>query len=167
MDLGLLLLRAALGVLIAAHGAQKLFGWFGGFGIEGTGGWLESMGFKPAKLQAAVVGLSEFGGGLLIGAGLLTPLGALAVAGVMFVATISVHWTKGFFNGTGGFEFNFLIYFAAVALAFIGPGRYSLDHAFGWHLAGTEWGLVALLGSVAAGTLVLAMRKPAPQAKAA
>jgi putative oxidoreductase len=167
MDTGLLLLRIVLGGLIAAHGAQKLFGWFGGYGIAGTGGWLESMGFRTAKLQATITGLSEFGGGLLLALGFLTPLAALAVAGVMFVATASVHWTKGFFNGEGGFEFNLLIFGAAITLAFTGPGRYSIDHAFDWTLSGTEWGIAALVGSIIAGTLVLATRKPASRAQTA
>src|SRR5688572_19050958 len=106
MEIGLLLIRLVIGGTIAAHGAQKLFGWFGGYGIAGTGGWLESMGFRPGKLQAAVSGLSEFGGGLLLATGLLTPLGAAAIAGVMLVAIGSVHIANGFFNGAGGYEFN-------------------------------------------------------------
>ena len=91
MEAGFLLVRVVLGAIMAAHGAQKLFGWFGGPGLAGTGGWLGSMGFKPARLLAVVVGLAEFGGGALLALGLLTPLGAAAVAGVMFVAIPTVH----------------------------------------------------------------------------
>jgi putative oxidoreductase len=106
MEAGLLLIRVVLGGIMAAHGSQKLFGWFGGPGLAGTEGWLESMGFKPARLHAVVVGLAEFGGGALLALGLLTPLGAAAIAGVMFVAIATVHWSNGFFNGSGGYEFN-------------------------------------------------------------
>lgn len=95
MEAGLLLIRVMLGGIMAAHGAQKLFGWFGGHGIPGTAGWLESMGLRPARLYAAVNGLAEFGGGALLVLGLLTPLGAAAVAGVMFVAITTVHWKNG------------------------------------------------------------------------
>src|SRR5687767_13226447 len=108
MDSGLLLVRVVLGAIMAAHGAQKLFGWFGGFGIAGTAGWLESMGFKQARLHATVNGLAEFGGGILLALGFLTPLGAAAVAGVMFVAIATVHWSNGFCNSSGGYEFNLL-----------------------------------------------------------
>jgi putative oxidoreductase len=159
MDTGLLLLRVVLGLTLAAHGGQKLFGWFGGHGIEGTSGWLESMGFRPARLQAIITGLAEFGGGLLVALGLLTSLGALALAGVMVVAVVTVHWSKGFFATGGGYEFNLLIWGAAIALAFTGPGTYSVDHAIGWAPWGAGWGwAVAAAGFVSAG-VVLASRK--------
>lgn len=162
MEAGLLLIRVVLGGILAVHGAQKLFGWFGGPGLAGTKGWLESMGFKPARLHSVVVGLSEFGGGALLALGLLTPLGAAAVAGVMLVAIATVHWSNGFFNGSGGYEFNLLIAATAIGLAITGPGEISIDHLAGWNLAGIEWGLVALgISAVTAGS-VLAMRKPLP-----
>jgi putative oxidoreductase len=164
MEAGLLLIRVVLGGIMAAHGAQKLFGWFGGHGLAGTRGWLDTMGFKPARLHAAVVGLAEFGGGALLALGLLTPLGAAAVVGVMFVAIATVHWRNGFFNTGGGYEFNLLIAATAIALAITGPGEISIDHLAGWSLAGLAWGLAALgIAAVAAGS-VLAMRKrpPAP-----
>jgi putative oxidoreductase len=159
VDAGLVLMRIVLGTIMAAHGAQKLFGWFGGHGLAGTGGWLESMGFRPARLHAAVNGLAEFGGGILLGLGLLTPLGAAAVAGVMFVAIATVHWSHGFFNTSGGYEFNLLIVATAIALAIIGPGEISIDHLAGWTLAGPTWGLTALGVSAAAAASVLAIRK--------
>ena len=151
---------------MAAHGVQKLFGWFGGHGLADTRGWLDTMGFKPARLHAAVVGLAEFGGGALLVLGLLTPLGAAAVAGVMFVAIATVHWRNGFFNTGGGFEFNLLIAATAIALAITGPGEISIDHLAGWTLAGVVWGLAALgTAAVAAGS-VLAMRtRPPAQAQ--
>ena len=148
---------------MAAHGAQKLFGWFGGHGLSGTGRWIESMGLRPARLYAAITGLAEFGGGALLVLGLLTPIGAAAVAGVMLVAIATVHWRNGFFNSNGGFEFNLLIVAAAVALASTGPGEISIDHLVGWSIAGPEWGLAALgLAAVAAGS-VLAMRQGHPE----
>src|SRR5918996_1091239 len=98
MDVGLLLIRVVLGATMAAHGAQKLFGWFNGPGLAGTGGWLHSMGFKPARLHAAVTGLAEFGGGALLAVGLLTPPRSAAVAGGMLGAIATVHWKNGFFN---------------------------------------------------------------------
>ncbi|MEX0817781.1 MAG: DoxX family protein [Gaiellales bacterium] len=166
MEAGLLLIRVVLGGIMAAHGAQKLFGWFGGHGIPGTAGWLESMGLRPARLYAAVNGLAEFGGGALLVLGLLTPLGAAAVAGVMFVAIATVHWKNGFFNSSGGYEFNLLIVATAIGLAMTGPGTISIDHLAGWTLAGPEWGLAALgISAIAAGS-VLAMRTPPARAGA-
>jgi putative oxidoreductase len=160
MESGLLLIRVVLGGIMVAHGSQKLFGWFGGPGLAGMGGWLESMGFKPARLHASVVGLAEFGGGALLVLGLLTPLGTAAVAGVMFVAIATVHWRNGFFNSSRGYEFNLLIVAAAIGLAITGPGEISIDHVAGWTLAGPTWGLAALgISALAAGS-VLALRKP-------
>jgi putative oxidoreductase len=163
VDTGFLLIRVVLGAIMGAHGAQKLFGWFGGHGLAGTGSWLESMGLRPARVFAAVNGLAEFGGGALLALGLLTPLGAAAVAGVMFVAIATVHWRNGFFNSSGGYEFNLLIVAAALGLAFTGPGDISIDHLAGWTLAGPAWALGALGISAAAAGSVLAMRKPQPE----
>ena len=125
--------------------------------------WLaRALGFRPARLHAAVVGLAEFGGGALLTLGLFTPLGSAAVAGVMFVAIATVNWSNGFFNPSGGYEFNLLIAASAIALAFTGPGEISIDALAGWNLAGTEWALAALGISAAAAGSVLAMRKPPP-----
>ncbi len=163
MNAGLLLLRVVLGAIMAAHGAQKLFGWFGGPGLSGTGSGLESMGLRPGRVYAVLNGLAEFGGGALLVLGLLTPLGAAAVAGVMFVAIATVHWRNGFFNTRGGYEFNLLIVAAAIGLAITGPGEISIDHLVGWTLAGPTWDLAALGISAAAAGLVLALRKPQPK----
>src|SRR5918999_663264 len=165
MEVGLLVVRVVLGSIMAAHGAQKLFGWFGGHGLAGTSGWLESMGFKPAGLNATVVGLAEFGGGVSLVLGLITPLGAAAVAGVMLVAIATVHWSNGFFNGSGGYEFNLLIIATAIALAITGPGEFSVDHLAGWTLAGPAWGAAALGISAVAAASVLATRKPSLEQK--
>ncbi len=163
MEGGLLLIRIVLGAIMVAHGAQKLFGWFGGHGLSGTGSGLESMGLRPGRMYAAVNGVAEFGGGALLALGLLTPLGSAAVAGVMFVAIATVHWSNGFFNTRGGYEFNLLIIATAIALAITGPGEISIDHLAGWTLAGPAWGLGALGISAAAAGLVLALRKPRPE----
>jgi putative oxidoreductase len=160
MEAGLLLIRVVLGATLAAHGAQKLFGWFGGHGIAGTSGWLGSMGFRGARFHATVNGLAEFGGGIMLALGFLTPLGAAAVAGVMLVAIATVHWKNGFFNSNGGYEFNLLIAATSIALAITGPGEFSMDNLIGWTLAGPAWGLVVLGVAVVAAGSVLAMRKP-------
>lgn len=166
MEIGLLILRLTLGSLMAAHGAQKLFGWFGGHGIEGTGGWLASLGFRPARSMALLVGISEFGGGMLVAVGLLTPLGVAAIIGVMIVAVATVHWANGFFNTNGGFELNYLVVGSALALALIGPGRLSIDHALGWNLNGLNWAMGALALASIASSAVLVGRRSQRQASA-
>jgi putative oxidoreductase len=164
MSSGLLLLRLALGGIMAAHGAQKLFGWFGGPGLSGTAGMCKMMAYRVPFLMACGLAIAEFGGGLSLAAGLLTPLGALAVLTVMINAVYLVHWTKGFFVANGGYEFNFLIAASAVAIAAIGPGRFSVDHAIGWadNISGVWWGLgVAGLAAVTAFlTLTAGRREP-------
>lgn len=127
VDLGILLLRVLLGTAIAAHGAQKVFGWFGGYGLNGTGGFFESLGFRPGVLFAAAAGLSELAGGVLLVLGLLTPLGAAAVLGTMLVAIFSVHLANGFFASSNGIEMPFLYGAAALALLLTGGGTYSFD----------------------------------------
>ena len=97
MSLGLLILRLVVGLSLAAHGTQKLFGWFGGYGLKGTGQFLEQLGFRPGRLQALQAGLAETLGGLFLAAGFLTPAAAAAVVAVMLVAAVSVHLKNGFF----------------------------------------------------------------------
>ncbi len=164
MDIGLLLLRLVVGLVLAAHGAQKLFGWFGGYGIAGTAGFLGQLGFRPARLQALAAGLAEFGGGLLLAVGLATPIGVVAVVSVMLVAGISVHAGKGFFVQTGGFEYTLVFGGAAAALAFTGPGRFSLDAMLAVPLrAGWETGVAAIVAGLLGGAAILMTRRaPAP-----
>lgn len=127
-----LILRAILASVFFAHGAQKLFGWFGGFGLDGTGAFFKSQGLSPGKFWALISGLVEFGGGLMIAAGLLTSLAALAVAGDMVIAIASVTGKHGWFTEVkGGFEINLMLIALALVLILIGPGRYSLDQALG------------------------------------
>src|SRR5581483_12399656 len=140
MHLGLLIVRLVVGVTMAAHGAQKLFGWFGGYGPDGTGQFMETLGFRPGRRHAVLAGLAEFGGGLLLALGLLTPLGAAIVASVMLVATVTVHAKGGFFAASGGYEYNLVLAAAAVSLAFTGPGAISVDALLGASLAGIFWG---------------------------
>ncbi len=131
IDTGLLVLRVIIGLLFIGHGAQKLFGWFGGPGLKGVTGWLGSMGLRPAWFWALIGALSEFGGGLLFALGLLNPLGSIGISAAMLAAILTVHWHKGFWNSNGGFEFPLANLAAAIAVAFIGPGAYSLDTALG------------------------------------
>ena len=126
MDTGLLIARLVFGTVIAAHGAQKLFGWFGGYGIAGTGSFFESLGFRPGRLLAAAAGLGETASGLLLVAGLFGPVGPALMLSVMIVAS-SVHWNNGLFAMKDGIELPLLYSAGAVALALTGYGAYSLD----------------------------------------
>jgi putative oxidoreductase len=150
MSYGLLLLRLVVGGTMFSHGAQKLFGWFGGGGPQGTAGFLGSLGFRAPLLMATLAGLGE-AGGLAFAAGFLTPLAALGIAIVMINAITLVHWSKGFFNGNGGLEFPLILLTVAVAISATGPGRVSVDRAVGWddNLAGVWWG-VGVLGAALA-----------------
>ena len=136
MKLGLTALRATLGAVFFAHGVQKLFGWFGGHGLEATAGAFESMGLRPGKRTALIAGASEAGGGALLGLGLLTPLGSAAVIGVMDQAVRTVHLEKGFFVTNGGFEYNLTLVASALVLADSGPGPWSLDEKLGLRMTG-------------------------------
>jgi len=159
MSIGLLILRLVVGLTLAAHGAQKLFGWFGGYGLAGTGQFLEQLGFRPGRIQAAQAGLAEVVGGLLLAAGFLTPVGAAAIVAVMLVASVSVHLKNGFFAPGGGYEYNLVLGAAAAALAFTGPGALSLDQAFGISWSGDAWGAAALAAGLIGGAVPLLTRK--------
>ncbi len=124
---GLLIIRVLLGLTFAAHGTQKLFGWFGGHGIEGTGGFFESIGIKPGKRMAFFAGAGELVGGLLFAIGFLTPLAAIIIILTMLVAIIKVHIKNGYWAGNNGYEYNALIIIAAAGVAFIGAGVFSID----------------------------------------
>ena len=154
MAYGLLLLRVVGGLTIAAHGVQKLFGWFGGGGVRGTAGFFENIGFRPPLALAVLAGLGETGG-LLFAAGFLTPLAALGMTIVMLTAIAVVHWSKGFFNTNGGLEFPLSLATIAIAVATTGPGRFSIDRAIGWddNISGLWWG-VGVAGVAAAVSLL-------------
>ena len=148
---GLFFIRAVLGLLLFAHGAQKLFGWWGGHGLDGTGGFFHSLGHRPGRQMAALAGASEATGGLLLFLGLLTPLGAAAIIGTMIVASISVHANNGIWATNGGYELPMFYGLVAAGLAFTGPGSFSIDNGLGLNLSGWGWGLLALiLGGVGA-----------------
>ena len=129
--LGLLILRVVIGLLMAAHGSQKLFGWFKGPGFAGVTGWLQSMGFKPAWLWALFAGLCEFGGGLLLALGLLTPLASIALIGVMIMAIFKLKVSHGLWSANNGYEFELSLLTISLAFGLIGPGAYSLDAVIG------------------------------------
>ncbi|RAP76989.1 DoxX family protein [Paenibacillus montanisoli] len=126
LDFGLLLIRLVIGVTLMGHGAQKLFGWFGGYGPKGTGGWMESVGIKPGVLMAVLAGLAEMGGGLLFAAGYLTAVGATLIVLTMLGAIIKVHLSDGYWVDKGGFEYPFMLTATAIAIALIGPGAYAI-----------------------------------------
>jgi len=163
MSIGILILRLVAGLTLAAHGAQKLFGWFGGYGLAGTGGFLEQLGFVPGKRNALFAGLAEAIGGLLLALGLATPLAAAVIIAVMTVASVSVHLKHGFFNHNQGFEYTMMLAVIALSIAITGPGPISLDALLGVRDAGAGWGLLALVVGLAGAGLRLAQRQvPAP-----
>lgn len=163
MDLGLLVARLVLGSLMAAHGAQKLFGWFGGWGLAGTGGFLESLGFRPGRVFAAVAGLTELASGLLVALGLLGPVGPALMVSVMMVAAVTVHGRNGLFATANGIELPLLYGAVALALGLTGAGAYSLDGGLGLDTLFTpaSTAIVLALGALA-GVANLALRRPAP-----
>ena len=163
MAYGILFLRVVVGLLLFGHGAQKLFGWFGGHGPRGTAGFFGQLGFRRrhALPMALVAGLSE-AAGILFALGFLTPFAALAMASVMVVAVGTVHWRNGLWVTNGGYEFNLVLWTVAIAVAASGPGRFSVDHALGWvdNLSGVWGGVGVLVVSLLGGLLVLALREP-------
>jgi putative oxidoreductase len=130
MATALLIARILVGAAFFGHGAQKLFGWFGGYGIKGTGGFFEQLGFRPGTLFAVAAGLGEIGGGTLTALGLGGPLGPALIVMVMLVAMFSVHLPNGFWQSANGYELNTMNIAAALVLGFTGPGPLSLDTAF-------------------------------------
>ena len=163
MDAGLVLARLVIGPLMAAHGAQKLFGWFGGYGLTGTGGFFENLGFRPGRLFAAAAAVTEITSGLLVALGFLGPIGPALMLSVMIVAAISVHWPNVFAQ-SNGIEVPLLYGTAGAALALTGFGAYSLDAALGlqsvWTPAVT-WTVLAL--GILGGIANVALRRPIAQ----
>ena len=160
-NLAMLVLRVVLGGLLTGHGAQKLFGWWGGYGLDGTSAWLESMGLRPGRPWAIMAGGSEFGGGVLSLLGLFNPLGPLGVIGAMAMAARKAHWGKPIWVTEGGPELPVTNMSIATALMLAGPGKYSLDRALGVRLP--RW--IALL-ALAVLTIIVAFAaktEPPPQ----
>jgi putative oxidoreductase len=158
MTLGLLVLRIVVGALFIGHGAQKLFGFFSGHGLDGTGAFFESLGLRPGRMMALAAGLAEMTGGALFALGLLTPLAATLMIAVMVTAIATVHGRNGVWVTNGGFEYNLVLAAVPFAVASIGAGKWSLDHVLGMHVAGAKWALTALVLGVIGGLASAAPR---------
>ena len=155
MTIGRLLLRGVVGPLFVGHGTQKLFGWFGGHGIEGTSGFFEQLGLRPGKRHATAAGWSEAAGGALLTLGALTPLAQAMITGTMLTAIRKVHAQNGPWVTANGYEYNLTLIALSAALTETGPGRPSVDSAlFGDGLKGKGWALAALAAGVAGSYLV-------------
>jgi putative oxidoreductase len=166
MKLGLTVLRAIIGALFFGHGTQKLYGWFGGHGPDGTGQFFESLGLRPGRKHATMAGAAEAGGGALLALGFLTPAAAAALIGVMSTAIRTVHLKNGPWITEGGYEYNLTLIGALVALADVGPGDISLDHALGLEVNGPVVALLALAAGVGGATLMTRADPSQPEAAA-
>jgi putative oxidoreductase len=162
MHLGRLLLRLTIGGTFFVHGTQKLFGWFGGYGPDGTGQFFDSLGLRPGRRNAIAAGATETSGGILIAVGLATPLAAAGLSAVMITALRTAVWNEGFKPATG--EFEVLLAAAALALTETGPGKPSLDSARGRERSGTAWTLAALGAGAAGSAMAIAMGRRQPPA---
>jgi putative oxidoreductase len=160
VSVGMLILRVVVGLLFVGHGTQKLFGWFGGGGPEGTSGFFGALGYRSPRKMALVGGLTETVGGVLVLLGLLTPLGSALIVGMMVSAILAVHIDKGLWNTNGGIELPLVFIASATAIAF-GPGRFSIDRALGLGFDGRLSGVLALSVGLLAGVAVeVTMRRP-------
>ena len=165
VNLGRLLLRMTIGGTFVVHGTQKLFGWFGGYGPDGTGQFFESLGLRPGKRNAVAAGVTEASGGVLIALGLATPLATAGLSAVMITALRTAVWNEGFKPATG--EHEVLLAAAALALTETGPGRPSLDSALGLERTGPGWALAALAAGAAGSAMAISMGQRQPSAPAA
>jgi putative oxidoreductase len=162
MATALLIARLCIGLGLAAHGAQKVFGWYGGYGLKGTGGFFEGLGYKPGVLFALAAGLGEFLGGLLTALGLGGPIGPAMIILVMLVALFTVHWGHGFFVTSNGVELPLMNIAGALVLAIAGPGPYSVDALAGLGGIWTEQSSWIVVGVAVVGALVnIVIRRPA------
>jgi putative oxidoreductase len=164
MKIGRLLLRLTVGSLFFGHGTQKLFGWFGGHGLDATANMFDSIGMRPGQRNAVAAGLAEAGGGAGIALGLATPLSAATLTSVMLTAINRVHLKNGPWVTNGGYEYNIVLIAAVLALVEVGPGELSLDHLLGNERTGAGWTLIALALGVAGavGAHIAAESQPAP-----
>ena len=153
------LARVIIGLLFVGHGTQKLFGWFGGGGLDGTSDMFDSIGLQPGRRNALVAGAAEAGGGLLFAFGAATPLAAAALSSVMISAIKTVHWEKGVWSSQGGYEYNLVLLMAAFSLTENGPGEWSVDGLLGKPRWGTAWALAALAAAAAGSAAALAAAK--------
>src|SRR3954454_7989598 len=161
MDVGRILLRGAIGATFVVHGTQKLFGWFGGYGPDGTGQFFESLGLRPGRRNAVAAGVTETTGGILLAVGLATPAAAAGLTAVMITALRTAIWKDGIKPATG--EFEVLLAAAALAVADSGPGPLSLDAALGQEHSGPAWALAALGAGAAGSAMAIEMGRRQPQ----
>jgi putative oxidoreductase len=159
MGIGILMVRLVVGLTIAAHGAQKLFGWYGGPGLEKAAPIFEQLGFVPGRRHALLAGIAEAVGGLLLALGLATPAAAAVVFSVMVVAGVSAHLKQGFFAQNHGYEYTLVLGLTGLSVAFTGPGPFSVDALMGLSFAGPGWGLAAFVVGLVVAFLELAGRK--------
>jgi putative oxidoreductase len=159
MSVALLVLRVIVGALFAGHGSQKLFGWFKGHGLHGTGSYFESIGLTPGVALAFLAGAAELAGGLLLGFGLFLPVACLLLVAVMATAIATVHWKNGVWVSDGGFEFPLVLAAVAFAVTAIGPGSISLDNLFGIDWASLKWAVAATVVGVIAGLVSVAIAR--------
>lgn len=164
MQIGRLVARTVIGSLFIGHGTQKLFGWYGGPGLAGTEGMMESLDMRPARRNALAAGITETAGGALLAAGLATPLAAASLTGVMITAIRKVHLANGPWAANGGWEYNVVLIAAVLALADDGPGDLSVDALLGLDEPGPAWALGALALGAAASTLTIELGRRAPGA---
>ncbi|WP_251551419.1 DoxX family protein [Neobacillus muris] len=127
VNTGILIIRLVIGLLFIGHGAQKLFGWFGGNGLKATGGWFDAIGMKPGIPMALIAGLVELFGGIFFTLGLFTPIAGIMIAGTMVISIVKVHGRNGLWAVSNGYEYNLTMLAVAIGIAFIGPGQYALD----------------------------------------
>lgn len=161
MNISRLVARTVIGGLFVGHGTQKLFGWFGGPGIEGTTGMMSSLELHPPRRNAMAAGLTESVGGSLLTLGLATPVACAGLIGTMITAIRKVHWGSGPWAASGGYEYNLVLIAGLLALAEQKPGDISLDAALGWHTTGFTWALAALGAGAAASSLTIWMGEQA------
>jgi putative oxidoreductase len=166
MRLGRFAARTIVGGLFVGHGTQKLFGWFGGGGLDKTSAGFESLGLRPGRRNATAAGLSEAVGGALLAAGLFTPLAAASLIGTMITAIRTVHWKNGVWSSNGGYEYNLVLIAAIVALVETGTGALSLDHVRGHDEHGVGWALAVLAAGAAGSAAVIALARRVPEAPA-
>jgi putative oxidoreductase len=165
MKIGRFLLRLVVGGYFIGHGTQKLFGWFGGHGLEGTGAFFENLGLRPGKRHALAAGAAEAGGGTLLVLGAATPLASAAITATMLTAINRVHLKNGPWVSDGGYEYNLVLIAVVLALTETGPGAPSIDDARGSEAKGPKWAILALLMGIAgaAGAHIVAGAAPAPE----
>ncbi|TMB97114.1 MAG: DoxX family protein [Chloroflexi bacterium] len=160
MAVGLLILRLVVGLTIAGHGAQKLFGWWGGPGMTGWTQMVTKLRIRPAEPWAWIAALAEFGGGILLALGLLTPLAAVAIAGSMIIAIATVHLPRGFWVTKGGYEYNLAVLATMASLSLTGPGTYSLDQVLGIHFPQPLTVIIATIALIVGVSVTLVTRSP-------